>query len=238
MTAGNIRRDGPARACVDLSHASVNGRADDEPAVAVQPSDLLVLVVPGGLHGDNSYVFPVQRIGADVCEIRSNIALEPGRELEWVELVGDRRLLRRASAQVLETAPWYLADGSRFFSCRLSLSEQAPANVERAHDLVTEPAEVQRLLGLAGMMRASGWFEAPGWSRGTLNFVEVRKDHAVFELNALPRVETPARGSVRIGVELFAVTYEFEVRVLGIEGRQVRTSLPLILRRRRRHRRD
>ena len=144
--------------------------------MVVQASDLLVLVVPGGLHGGSAYVFPVQCIGADVCEIRSNVALEPGQELPCVELVGDRRLLRRASAQVLETMPWYTSDGGKSFCCRLSLRDEVAVDPNGAHDLVTEPAEVRRLLDLAGMMRAPGWFEAPGWGRGALSLSRGRQE--------------------------------------------------------------
>jgi hypothetical protein len=237
LSATAIHRDGSTRARVDLASARVLPNAASEGALMVQASDLLVLVVPGGLDGGNAYVFPVQCIGAEVCEIRSNVALEPGRELPCVELVGDRRLLRRASAQVLETVPWYTSDGGKSFCCRLSLRDEVTTDPSTAHDLVTDPAEVRRLLDLAGMMRAPGWFEAPGWGRGTLGFVEVGKNEIVLELTSPPTAPFPLRG-LRVGVELFATAYEIDVRPLGFAGGKLTTSMPLILRRRRRHRRD
>jgi len=198
---------------------------------------LLVMVVPGGLHGSSAYVFPVQRIGPEFCEIRSSVALEPGRALDRVEIIGDRRLLRRAAAQVLETVPWYLPDGSRNFCCRLSLDEEDLDKRDRSHDLVIDAAEVRRLLEFAGIMHADGWFEAPGWGRGPLRFLEIGKDSARLELLSFPGSSCEL-ASVRIGVKLFAISYEFDARALSCEHGQMVTALPLILKRRRRHRRD
>jgi hypothetical protein len=237
VMASTIRKLDAHRACVELAHARVLPSTPDEGALVVQATDLLVLVIPGGLHGASSYVFPVQRIGADVCEIRSNVALEPGRELPCVELVGDRRLLRRASAQVLETIPWYAGDGNKSFTCRLGLRDELAVDPSATHDLVTEPAEVRRLLEMAGMIRAPGWFEAPGWGRGALTFLEVGQSEIELDLETAPGAPLPLRG-LRVGVELFATAYELDVRPLGFTGARLRTSVPLILRRRRRHRRD
>jgi hypothetical protein len=239
VVAHRIERIGPQRVRVELTRARAFDAEAAMSSVAVPATELLVLVIPGGLHGSSAYVFPVQRIGADVCEIRSSVALEPGRDLDCVEIVGDRRLLRRASAQVLETVPWYLPDGSRSFSCRLSLNEEGSGDAERGHDLVTDAAEVRRLLGLAGMMQCQGWYEAPGRGRGQLRFLQVGKADARLELlTPQPAQVSPGEGSIRIGVDLFAVSYELDVRVLECRGAQIVTSLPLILRRRRRHRRD
>lgn len=239
VVAHSIERQGPQRVRVELTRARAFDMDRSTASVAVAATELLVLVIPGGLHGSSAYVFPVQRIGADVCEIRSSVALEPGRDLDCVEIVGDRRLLRRASAQVLETVPCYLPDGSRSFSCRLSLNEEGSGDAQRAHDLVTDPAEVRRLLGLAGMMQCEGWYEAPGRGRGLLRFVKVGKTDARLELAVPPPADGGlGQGSIRIGVELFAVSYELDVRILECRGAQVVTSLPLILRRRRRHRRE
>ena len=94
---------------VDISHARVEHLAIPELRYA---TDLLVMVIPGGIHDSGTYVFPVTRVGAGECEIRSSLALAPGHELEHVEIVGDRRLLRRARAQVLEVLPWYQPDGA------------------------------------------------------------------------------------------------------------------------------
>jgi hypothetical protein len=237
VTATGVWRDGSTRAFVDLSRARAErSSVDDHGSVAVQPTDLLVLVVPGGLN-DATYVFPVQRIGSEICEIRCTAPLAVGTDLQCVELVGDRRLLRRASAQVLEVVPWYLADGSQTFSCRLSLGEEPAENAE-THDLVTDAAQVRRLLQQAAAMRVQGWFEAPGYARGRLSWLDVGKDFAVLELSRPLLAPLPSARSIRIGMELFAIAYELDVRPLETESDRLRTSLPLILRRRRRHRRD
>jgi hypothetical protein len=237
VTATGVWRDGPTRAFVDLSRARAHGAAVDEHgSVAVQPTDLLVLVVPGGLN-DATYVFPVQRIGAHICEIRCTTPLAAGTNLQCVELVGDRRLLRRASAQVLEVVPWYLADGSQTFSCRLSLGEES-VEASDMHDLVTDAVEVRRVLQQAAAMRMQGWFEAPGYGRGRLRWLEVGKDFALLELSMPLLAPLPGARSIRIGMELFAIAYELDVRPLETQSDRLRTSLPLILRRRRQHRRD
>jgi hypothetical protein len=239
VTATKIGREGPTRVRVDLAHARAFATKDfEDGAVAVQATDLLVLVVPGGLGNRSSYVFPVQRIGADVCEIRSSSPLAIGHELELVEIVGDRRLLRSASAQVLESVPCYMADGSPSFSCRIALSDEVEVNADPPHDLVTEAGEVKRLLGLAGALQAQGWYEAPGWGRGTLRFIEVGPDSLAVELSTDAPAPLARRQVVRIGVEVFAIPYELDVNALSISGGLMRVSLPLILRRRRRHRRE
>jgi hypothetical protein len=199
-------------------------------------NDVLVLVVPGGLHDRSAYVFPVVGIAADVCEIQAMAPLDPGTTWDPVEIVGDRKLLRRASAHVLAAEPWYLVDGSPCFRCRLAIAPHAIAP-ERSYDLVTDPASVRRLLDFAGMTFAHGRYEAPGWGRGAVRFLDVGTDAATVELEPPLRANGMPRGHVRIAVDLFAVEHEMEVRLLSLEGGRAQTSLPLILRRRRRHRR-
>jgi hypothetical protein len=111
--------------------------------------------------------------------------------------------------------------------------------VPRARDLVTDPAEVNRLLGLAGAMQCEGWYEAPGRGRGLLRFVHVGKDHVRLAPSAPPsRGGLRAQVRIRIGVELLAISYELDVRILEHRDGHFVTTLPLILRRRERHRRD
>lgn len=235
LRARGIAARGERSAVVDLAHARVvEGGADSGPASV--RSDLLVLVIPGGLDDRSAYVFPVIEITADVCEIQATEPLDPGARWDLVEIIGDRRLLRRASAQVLDIEPRFLADGSPCFRCRLALGPEAAAS-DRSYDLVTQASQVRRLLDFAGMTNAPGYYEAPGWGRGALRFLAVDRDSATLELHPGPRATGLPHGHVRVGVELFAVQYEMEVRVLAIEGGQARTSLPLILRRRQRHRR-
>lgn len=226
---------GERAAVVDLTQARLVEHVEGATTTWIR-NDLLVLVVPGGLHDRSVYVFPVTGIAADACEIQATLPLDPGTTWDAVEIIGDRKLLRRASAHVLDAVPWYLADGSPCFRCQLAL---APVSVEgeRPYDLVTEATQVRRLLDFAGMTSASGYYEAPGWGRGALRFLEVGKDAATLELQPGPRATGLPQGRVRVGVELLAVQYEMEVRVLDADADRARTSLPLILRRRRRHRR-
>jgi hypothetical protein len=236
ISARTFARDAPARTRVELAGAKL-----ESPAALAEVSgtatDLLALVVPGGLSGSDSYVFPIQRIGAHQCEIRTSVPIAPGKRLPFVEIVGDRRLLRRASAEVLETVPWVLSNGATAFGCRLGLAETDEDEPARLHDLVTDPNEVRRILVLAAAMQARGWYEAPGRGRGVLLVREIQKDHARFELVHDP-VGAIELGSVRIGLELFAAQYELDVRPLAAQGRDLRTALPLILRRRLQTRRD
>jgi hypothetical protein len=244
VTGGMISRDGPRRARLQLKHARVHARERAEVVFEVQTTDLLVLVVPGGLHGSSNYVFPIQRIDAHGCEIRASDPLAVGQAFERVEIIGDRRLLRRASAHVISTVPWYLPDGSRSFRCELNLSDEVPLDPASSHDLVTDPREVRRLVDLAGMMSVQGWYEAPGLGRGELRFVAVDKDSLLVALADVPSAQAgdvvtkQIAPACRIGFDLFAIAYELDVRPLACEAGRLRTSLPLIARRRRRHRRE
>jgi hypothetical protein len=243
LSGGVITRDGPGRARLHLKHARLHPhqREQAEVVLEVQSTDLLVLVVPGGLHGSSSYVFPIQRVGAHSCEIRSCDPLAVGQSFDRVEIIGDRRLLRRAAAHVVATVPWYMPDGSRSFRCELSLSEEAPGDRASSHDLVTDPREVRRLVDMAGMMCTQGWYEAPGLGRGELRFVAVDKDSLLLALANAPAAASGGDSSTalcRIGFDLFAIPYELDVRRLDYDAGRLRTSLPLIVRRRRRHRRE
>lgn len=238
VTATAITAEEPSTARVELAQARAFASEPTDPGARAVATDLLVLVVPGGLHGAVSYVFPIQQIGVDVCEIRTSLALEPGRELDCVEVVGDRRLLRRASAQVLETTPFYLADGSPSFCSRLSLRDELQADAARAHDLVTDAPEVRRLIQLAAMTEARGHYELPGFGRGSARLIEVDKHAAWVELEPVAAIDAGTLANLRLGFELFATSYELDVRPLQVLGERVQTSLPLILRRLRRHRRE
>jgi len=230
-----VTRVEPREAEVDLSRARYGGVAEAGVAVTPEPG-LLVFVVPGGLHGVSGYVFPICKIGHDACQIETPEALEPGTVISVAQVVGDRRILRRARAHVLDTFPIVRADGTAVFRCELSLgavSSIPPA----AHDVVSDVKEVRRLLEFAALTHARGWYEAPGWGRGTLTFARLDSDCASLELEGRPDGPCPET-SIRVGTELFAVQYEFEVRVLSHSGTRAETSLPMILRRRRSHRRE
>ena len=236
VTARSFRHDDPIRTSIELAGARLEAPESTAP-LSGQATDLLALVVPGGVQGSDSYVFPISRIGAHECEIRTSTPIAPGKRLPLVEIVGDRRLLRRACADVLEIVPWVLSDGSATFSCRLGLTESDEDEPSRLHDLVTDPSDVLRILKLAAAMHARGWYEAPGRGRGALLLLAIERDHAELELVHLP--SSPIEhGSLRIGLELFAAQYELDVRPIATRDRVLHTSLPLILRRRLQGRRD
>lgn len=237
-TATGLRPDGPSRARIDLSHAKAFHRSHASSERPVQATDVLVLVIVGGLDDTPSYVFPIERIGADVCEIRASVALVPGRDLPCVEVIGDRRLLRRASAQVLETVPSYSPDGGPSFCSRLSLRDELLVDAGHAYDVITEPAEVARLLRLAVTTQARCSYHAPEWGTGSARLSEVAKDSAWVEVDPLPVMQPDTVASFRICFELFATSYEIDMRPLQVVSGRLQSALPLIVRRRRRHRRD
>jgi hypothetical protein len=238
--------------CTDIvaagpTHAAIGLRGmrfsrPDEAADTLSASDFLVLVVPGGLNDGIDHVFPVARIGQDSCEIRTSAGLTEGAVLPLVEIVGDRRLLRTAAAQVTRTTPWYGTDGARGFTCTLALSTAARVESEdgeQQHDLVTEPGEVKRLLRIAAMRGTQVRLEPPGHPIVQGALVELKSDHALVDL--APGTDSSAVSatrSLRVSFEMFAVAYELDVRPIELKSARLTLSLPLILRRRRRHRRD
>jgi len=237
--------------CTDIvaagpEHAAISLRGlrfsrSDESADDVRASDSLVLVVPGGMNDGVDYVFPIARIGQDACEVRCSTGFAEGTVLPLVEIVGDRRLLRTATAQVTRATPWYGADGSRGFMCTLALStpERAESDDDEQHDLVTEPAEVKRVLRIAALRAAAVGIEVPGRPRLRGTFSELLSDHAIIELSTSAEGnELPTQRSVRVSFDLFGVPHELDVRPIEHKGSRLKLSLPLILRRRRRHRRD
>lgn len=231
---------GPAHAAISLRGMRFSGTGELDEALSV--SDFLVLVVPGGLNDGIDHVFPIARIGQDSCEVRTSAGLTEGAVLPLVEVVGDRRLLRTATAQVTRTTPWYGTDGARGFVCTLSLRplERVLENEDgEQHDLVTEPAEVKRLLRIAAMRGTAVRIEPPGRAIATGSLAELKNDHALVDLapGTDSSVITASR-SLRVSFEMFAVGYELDVRPIELKSARLTTSLPLILRRRRRHRRD
>lgn len=243
MRCTDIAALGPAHAAISL--AGMRACAPDTQDGAVRASDLLVLVVPGGMNDGIDYVFPITRVGADTCEVRCSSGFAPGTVLPLIEIIGDRRLLRTASAEVTRATPWYGSDGTRAFVCTLALGalepapEPAHAAEDAGHDLVTDGAEVKRLLRIAAMREAEVVIESPGHPLARARFAGLAHDHAVLELDAVAGAAlASARRTIRIAFELFAVPHELDARPIDHGGTRLRISLPLILRRRRRHRRE
>lgn len=200
-------------------------------------NDSLILVVPGGIDDRAAYVFPISQISATACTVEATSPLEPSTELSLVEIIGDRRLLREASARVEETIPWLMPNGSRRFRCRLTLRPTQESGVTNLFDRVTDARQVRRLVDFAGMMTAVGWYEIPGKEQGTVRFLRVEQDSATLEVVSPDGFELAPSTSIRIGLDIFAVHYEMVVRVLERHDNNLRVTLPLVLRRRRRHRR-
>jgi len=239
IRCSDIAHAGPQRAAISLR--GMRFAAADHPPDVVRASDLLVLVVPGGIHDGTDYVFPITRIGADFCEVRCSTGFAEGTVLPVVEIIGDRRRLRTATAQVTRSTPLHGSDGTRAFACMLALGEleeTASAGGDEQHDLVTASDEVKKLLKIAAMRQAELWLELPGQPRARGRFLDIASDHAVIELEtSAARRWLASRGPGRISVELFWVPHELDVRALDGDGPRLRIALPLILRRRRRHRR-
>ena len=237
LSAPGIERHGCNAARVALENARLHISPRETDTNLISANDPLVLVVPGGIDDERAYVFPVTRIGDEVCAIEATRPFTPGTGLRHVEIVGDKRLLREASAQVVETIPCFTPEGAQLFHCLLALGPSRIQDSNDLYDLVNEPQRVQRLMKLIGLMRPVGWYEAQPASRGALRFLEVSRDQAVLDLvqPAPPDGELPAR--LTIGLELFSVHYDMAVRVLERQNDRLRVALPLVIRRRRRDRR-
>jgi hypothetical protein len=230
---------GPAHAAISLR--GMRFSRSDERADGVRASDVLVLVVPGGMNDGIDYVFPIARIGQDLCEVRCTTGFPEGTVLPLVEIVGDRRLLRTATAQVTRATPWYGSDGSRGFVCTLALStpERIESDGDEQHDLVTESAEVKRVLRIASLRGVAVGIESPGRPRLRGSLTELHGDHAIIDLvPCADATALPAQRSLRVSFALFGVPHELDVRPIEHNNSRLKISLPLILRRRRRHRRD
>jgi len=183
----------------------------------------LVLTAPSGV-GDLR-VLPVVDVGSEVCAVRSPEALAEGFVLHGVELVGDAGVLRRCAATVLECVPWVTIRGTREFRLRLRMHD-ARGRPGPTHDTVDDPERVLRVLELAALLRTNARL---GVCRGRVAGVE----GAELSLEGVgDEVVAGTRCSVEL--DLFAVSYEGQVRVLAHDGAHARTTLPLFLRRRRR----
>ncbi len=237
LSAPGIEPRGRNAALVALEKARLDTSSQAMDADLKPASDPLVLVVPGGMDDEKAYVFPVTRIGDDACAIEATKPFEPGTGLRHVEIVGDKRLLREASAQVVQTVPCFTPEGAPLFHCRLVLGPSRIRDSNELYDLVNEPQRVRRLMTLIGLMRPVGWYEGRPGNRGALRFLEVSQDQAVLDLVQPARLEEGLPTRLAIGFELFSVHYDMAVRALERQGDRLRVALPLVVRCRRHHRR-
>jgi len=200
-------------------------------------NDPLVLATLAGIDEKKSNIFLISEIGSIECVIETTDPFEPETVLPYVEIVGDKRVLRTASATVVGVDPWFMPDGSQRYRCHLKLTHPAVKDSTDVFDTVKEVARVHRTVDLAGMLTAFGWCEVAGRGQSTVRFIRVERDSALLELCSTHVPKLQKRTTVRIGVEIFAVYYEMDVRILEVTNERIRVTLPLVLKRRRQHRR-
>ncbi|HJK97476.1 MAG TPA: hypothetical protein RMF84_09655, partial [Polyangiaceae bacterium LLY-WYZ-14_1] len=211
-------------------------------------------------RGATHQVYPVVDLAVDSVAIDAVAPLEPGTLLDPIEVVGRRHVVRIASAVVREALPWVTARGEPRFRCRLALGRPGLAPEEAAGDLLVDPRGVRRALELASMMQAPLRVVSPtavsSPPTGTgLRLVGALRDRLRLGADG-PELAAGLRErrAVRVTFDLFAVSYEMDVRVLeagagaGAPLRATTTppsigvidlevAFPLVLRRRRRRRR-
>ncbi len=188
-----------------------------------RPTVPLVLTAPTGI-GDLR-LFPVVDIGPHHCAVDSPVAFPTNELFPSVELVGDRGILRRTAVRVLENIPWVTGTGHRGYRVRLRFVDGI-AHAEPEYDLVDEPDSIRRLLELATLLDLPCTVDGgPVFRFSELHDTELCVTSDVQVVGATRRTLT---------FDLFAVSYECVVRLLGNRGGVTRFSLPLLLRRRRR----
>jgi hypothetical protein len=196
----------------------------------------LVLSVQSGTEDLDGCVFPIHGLSATHAIIEATVPLALGQTFDPVEVIGNRRILRRASATILEVIPWIEHDGSRRFRCRMALDPSVASPDEQGYDLLSHGKRILRLIELSCMLTTSGWYQAPGWPRGRMRFQTLERDKVILALDQPPPDAIPLPMHVQMGCELFSACYEMQVRPLRRRGAVLEVSLPLIMRRHRRRR--
>jgi hypothetical protein len=246
LTARSLRVLGDRIAAVELNRgnaiclpARFPGRAQ---AAGREP---LVLAVHAGADGSaiEGHVFPVTSLGAAHCLIDASAPLDRGQLLGPVEVIGERRILRRAVGEVIEVIPWITPHGHRRFRCRLALDDGsgwvavAPDRDQSGFDLLSDPDRIGHLFDLGGMLGLRGWYDAPGWQRRRMRMGEMRDGLIVIEVDEAPPPDAiPLPPDVRLGFEVFGVSYEGWLRLHRRRGNRFEVALPYVLRRCRRRR--
>jgi hypothetical protein len=237
LTVRGIQLADDQTAVVDLEHAVVTRLRDRVPGrTRVFGQEPLVLAVQDSNGSIEGHVFPVIGLGASHCLIDATRPLDLG-DIGPVDVIGDRRIIRRTSARVIEVIPWVTAHGHRRFRCRLVLDTPAMvASPEAGHDLLSESDRVTRLFDLASMMGLDGWYDAPGWPRARMRLLDLRHHLVILSVDERPPEAIPLPNEIRIGFELFAMSYEARVRLHRWRGGRLYVALPLVMRRCRRRR--
>jgi hypothetical protein len=235
ISARSLRGLGPTSAGVLLDGAVLTPLAGRPRRARPGSTEPLTLLVPGNLDNLESRVFPVVDLGPHHCSVDVTTPFEPGRPFA-VEIFGARRVLRRASASVLEIIPWYSPQGERVFRCRLALAPVEQTGTARVYDVVGDPVRVAEVLRFASALdvRARARTQAPTPHHTTVKLAEVGHDWLAFQRpDGVEGCTRFAPGTiVQIRFELFAFGFEMDVRVLADRGERVETAYPLLLRRR------
>ncbi|MDH5676183.1 MAG: hypothetical protein OEZ06_28950 [Myxococcales bacterium] len=241
LWATDIVARGGHSAMVDLRRARplTALEAADLPQAAGCFSQILALVIAGAVSEAGNYVFPIAEVTRQSCWVWSTEPFEPGRRFAHVCVIADARMVRRGRVEARSAHPWYGSDGKATFLCEFVFIElEADATDNAPYSLVSDPRRVRRLLDFAAMRSARGSYEAPGWGRGIARFKSVERDCASLELVPQANAEALPATPLRLTVELFAESYEMELRALDIEADGLRVALPLLLRQRPVGRRD
>ncbi len=239
LIARGIRVASDRMAIVDLARTDAVRMPERVPGrTQARGREPLVLAVHPGAGAIEGHVFPITSLGAEHCLVDATLPLERGQTLGPVEVIGERRILRCAHARVIEVIPWVTAHGERRFRCRLAFEEaEAPAVIDQGHDLMSDADRIGRLFELASMIELAGWYDAPGWPRARMCIGEFKDGLlTIAAAEVPPPAAIPLPGEVRIGFELFAVSYEGWVRLHRRRGSRFEVALPFVMRRRRRRR--
>jgi hypothetical protein len=233
LQAAHIELCGPGRARVALANALFSATG---PPMTTAGRETLVIALAAGTDELDGYTFPVLELEEDGCLIETTVPLEPGRTFVPVELFGESRVVRQAAATVIETVPWLAPDGSRRFRSRLRLEARTFEAGPRCYDVLADPRRVLRILELAALTGVTGWYQAIDWGRDRISLTGCGAGQLTLTLDGTMPERLPLPPRLTLGFELFAISYEMQVRVLKLRGRELMVSLPLVLRRRRRRR--
>jgi hypothetical protein len=194
------------------------------------PRDPHVLVVPHGGDELALYAMPVVDVSRDGCAVDSADGMPVGERIPEVELWGDRRLLRRATAEVLDSIPWRTPAGDCRFRLRLKLLPVDGVASKHADEL-SDPARIRAVMEVAALLGTSSTLLIPGGERVQGKLLEAKNAELKLSVDGgeldVPRVE--------LHLELFGVSYAMTTRVLrGPHEGAVSLAYPLVVRRRQR----
>ena len=225
-------------AVAPISHARTKPLANrTKPRMSMNATRPLAMMVHGEIDGTDANIFPVTDISDDSCAIETTFAMSPGLTFPRVELVGERRTLRRASATVLGFTPRRLPSGSLRFRVRLQLTKSED-KAPRDYSLIDSRERLDKLFDVVSALQLPISLsvidsrESEGHNKLSGRMSGQTRD--TFQLTLERELVGNLRGRVRVSCEVFAVSYEFDVRVVDHHRRSITLALPLLVRQRRR----